>query len=232
MEQIYFSDWFVYIFPMKKLIIIMLLAFFNLGAQQVNIIGPKLKYDHGDLVLYADGDTNSFVSVHSVTSEEILKLDDGRSDKWHKEKVNGPYKKQYYSNSGYDLGHLTPSHITSYDDSLNYHSFSLLNQAPQIAAFNRGKWAQLEGDVADSIIKVGKGAIIVTGVVYDNRHKVFLGGSRIKIPISFYKIIILDGRIYCWIGSNVNGLITVTSLDVINGILKRNRNKLRIEVFI
>ncbi len=210
----------------------MLLGFYGLGAQNVKIIGPSIKYNHGDLVLYADVDTNSFVSVHSISADEIQRLDEGRSNKWHKEKVNGPYRKQYYSNSGYDLGHLTPSHITSYDDSLNYHSFSLLNQAPQVAAFNRGKWAQLEGDVVDSIIGRGKDAIIITGVVYDNRNKVYLSGSRIKIPISFYKVLIVDGRVYCWIGSNVNGLIAVTSLDVINGILKRNRNKLRIGVII
>jgi len=210
----------------------MLLAFFRLDAQRIDILGPKIKYDHGDLVLYSDEDTNSFVSVHKVSQEEILKLDEGRSNKWHKEKINGPYRKQYYSNSGYDLGHLTPSHITSYDDSLNYQSFSLLNQAPQLAAFNRGKWAHLEGNVVDSIIKLKKDAIVITGVIYNNEHKTFLSGSRIKIPMSFYKVLIIDGKIYCWIGSNLNGLITLTTLDVINDILSKNRNKLRIEVFI
>lgn len=207
----------------------MLLAV-SLKAQHLGIIGPKIKYDHGDLVLYADKDTNSFISVHTVSYEEILKLDDGRSNKWHREKINGPYKKQFYANSGYDLGHLTPSHITSYNDSLNYHSFSLLNQAPQLAGFNRGKWAHLEENVVDSIIKLKADAIVVTGVIYDNNNLVYLSKSRIKIPMEYYKILIVNGKIYCWIGSNTNGLITITTLGVINDILSKGSNNLKIEL--
>jgi hypothetical protein len=35
---------------------------------------------------------------------------------------------------------LTPSDITSYDKVTNHNSFSLY-KAPQLAGFNRGKWA-------------------------------------------------------------------------------------------
>jgi hypothetical protein len=49
--------------------------------------------------------------------------------------------------------HLTPSDITSYDKVTNHNSFSLYNQAPQLAGFNRGKWARLENSVYDTIRK-------------------------------------------------------------------------------
>jgi DNA/RNA endonuclease G (NUC1) len=39
---------------------------------------------------------------------------------------------------------LTPSDITSYSKVVNHNSFSLYNQAPQLAGFNRGKWSRLE----------------------------------------------------------------------------------------
>ena len=192
------------------------------------ITGPQIKFAHGDLTLYIDQDTCSLVSVHRVDSLEILKLDDGRSDKWHREKISGPYKKQYYINSGYDLGHLTPSHITSYNDTLNYHSFSMLNQAPQIAAFNRGKWSRLESIVIDSIVKSGRSAVVITGVIYDNNKKTYLAGSRVKIPIAWFKILYIGDKTQAWVGSNVNGLVTVTSVDNINKMLSMNGNKLTI----
>ena len=62
-------------------------------------------------------------------------------------------------------------------------SFSLFNQAPQVAAFNRGKWAQLEGQVEDSISKYQSDVTIITGVIYDPIFKKYLGKS-IRITIS------------------------------------------------
>ena len=147
-------------------------------------------------------------------------------NKWHKEKLSGPYKKQYYTNSGYDLGHLTPSHITSYNDTLNYHSFSMLNQAPQLAQFNRGKWSRLESAVVDTIINKGGDAVIITGVIYNNNKKTYLSGSRVKIPIAWFKVLFIGGQTYAWIGSNINGLITVVTLENVNKMLSMNGNKL------
>ena len=60
--------------------------------------------------------------MENISHEELKKLQGVRKDRWHKEKPNGPYYNGYSANSGYDLGHLTPSKITMYSDSLNYHS--------------------------------------------------------------------------------------------------------------
>lgn len=211
---------------MKKAITIFILVLMALSLFAQRVEGPKFKYEHGDLTIYADKDTCSQVTIHKVSSDEILKLDEGRSNKWHKEKLSGPYKKQYYTNSGYDLGHLTPSHITSYNDTLNYHSFSMLNQAPQLAQFNRGKWSRLESAVLDTIINKGGDAVIITGVIYNNNKKTYLSGSRVKIPIAWFKVLFIGGQTYAWIGSNINGLITVVTLENVNKMLSMNGNKL------
>ena len=188
---------------------------------------PKIIIKHGDITLYLDSDTNSFVSIHKIKYSNFKKLDSDRDNKWFQDKYKGIYIRDFYRNSGYDLGHLTPSHITSYDDTLNHKSFSLFNQAPQLAAFNRGKWAQLEGRVEDSISKYKSNTTIITGVIYDNNNKTYLNKSKIKIPISYYKILLINKLTYVWVGSNINGEVILIDIKKLNDILKINKNSLK-----
>lgn len=214
---------------MKKLLTIIILFISLSTYSQIRIDSTTFTINHGDLTLYLDKDTASFISVHKVTYKQIRKIDGVRSDIWHKEKPKGPYNKQPYQHSGYDLGHLTPSNITSYDDSLNYHSFSFLNQAPQMAAFNRGPWAHVEGVVVEMILASKSNATIITGVLYENDKKLFLGTSRIKIPFVYYKVLFINGiEVKAWIGSNINGLVTETDLKSILDIAIKSNNKLNI----
>ena len=207
---------------MKKLFLLLMLPIL-LG---LTFKPTKMVIRHGELTFYLDSDTNTFLSVHKIKYTQFLKIDGVRSDKWHSEKYKGIYDKEAYLHSGYDLGHLTPSNITSYDDSLNYHSFSFFNQAPQLAGFNRGKWAQLENNVEDSISKYKTNATIYTGVIYDNKKKTYLNKSKIKIPISYYKILSIESKklVYVWIGSNVNGEVISIDIKKLNEILKLNQN--------
>ena len=130
---------------MKKLItLITIILIFRVSySQHVLIDSVAFSIQHGELSFFLDKDTNSYISVHNIDYKNIIRITGKRSDKWHKEKPFGPYNKNIYIRTGYDLGHLTPSNITSYNDSINYTSFSLFNQAPQVAAFNRGKWSKL-----------------------------------------------------------------------------------------
>ena len=217
---------------MKSLIttIFILFTFFSF-TQKVKIESTKFTIKHGDMILYLDEDTNSYVSVHKVLIKNIKKLDGIRSDKWHKEKPTGPYKLKYYEGTGYDLGHLTPSNITSYDDTLNYHSFSLFNQSPQLGKFNRGGWMRLEKSVEDSIKKRNKNAIVVTGVIYDNIKKIYLNNSRVKIPILYYKILVFGKKDYiCWIGDNVTGEVKVIDMVTLFKVISINKNSLKITI--
>jgi len=216
---------------MKKIITILLTVPTLLSFSQVKFTEPKLKINHGDLTLYLDSDTNSFVSKHELKYSDFKKLDSDRDNKWFQDVYKGIYNKENYVRTGYDLGHLTPSHITSYNDTLNHESFSLFNQAPQLASFNRGKWVQLEKSVEDSITKYKSDVTIITGVIYDNKNKVYLNKSKIKIPEVYYKILVIKTKkkslTYVWIGSNSNGQVLISNIKELNGVLIINGTDLK-----
>lgn len=215
---------------MKKLIIVLtFMVFSTLSIAQTVTTDNKLIIPHGDITLYLTKDTCALVSKHVITYTEFQKLDKERDNKWFQDVYKGKYTKDSYLRTGYDIGHLTPSHITSYNNELNHNSFSLFNAAPQLASFNRGKWAQMEGGVEDSIAKYKKDAIIITGVIYDGKKTTYMGNSKIPIPMSFFKIVYLDKKVFCWIGSNINGLITTTTVKELNEIFELNKMTLKIE---
>ena len=137
---------------MKKTILLLLMTLLSTTLMsQIVATKNKLILNHGDMILYLSNDTLPMVSRHSVVFSKF-KLDKDRDDHWFQDKYK-KMNKSVYIKTGYDLGHLTPSHITSYDDTLNHRSFSLYNQAPQLAKFNRGNWKSLEASVEDSILK-------------------------------------------------------------------------------
>jgi DNA/RNA endonuclease G (NUC1) len=217
---------------MKKLLLTLSLILF-IGVsytQHVVIDSTAFSIHHGELSFFLDKDTNSYISVHNIDYKNIIRITGERSDKWHKEKPFGPYNKNIYTHTGYDLGHLTPSNITSYNDSTNYISFSLFNQAPQVAAFNRGKWSKLEAKVVKTLTTDKTNAIIVTGVIYNNNKKKYLNKSRIKIPMAYYKIVITTKITTCWMGSNINGQIITTDIKTILEVARKNGNKLNITI--
>ena len=185
----------------------------------------KLILNHGDMILYLSNDTLPMVSRHSVSYSKF-KLDKDRDDNWFQDK----YKKMdkgAYKKTGYDLGHLTPSHITSYDDTLNHRSFSLYNQAPQLAKFNRGNWKSLEASVEDSILKYKSNVTIITGVIYDATCKP-LPNSKITIPSSYFKVLYIGKKVYCWIGSNTTCEVKPIKLVELNAIFEKNKMGLTI----
>jgi len=211
-----------------KLLTILLLSTITLFGQ-VSFNEPKTVIKHNELTLYLDSDNNSYISKHELKYVNFLKLDSDRDDKWHSE-IKGPYSKEPYLYSGYDMGHLTPSHITSYNDTLNHHSFSFYNQAPQLAGFNRGKWKRLELSVEDSISKYKVDVQIITGVIYNDTKKVYLGKSKIKIPEMYYKILTIKSKkpiTYVWVGSNKNGEVTKSNIKELNGVLELNKSTLK-----
>jgi DNA/RNA endonuclease G (NUC1) len=213
-----------------KRIIIFFLLFNSFLYSQVRISKTKYVINHESLRLYLDADSNSLISVQYINFKDVKYINGYRTDKWFSEWLKTPYNEKYYYKSGYDLGHLTPSNSTSFDKQLNSYSFSYFNQAPQLARFNRVGWRMLEADVLDSIKKYKVNSVIITGVIYNNIKKVYLKSSRIKIPESYFKILIVPNiKSYCWIGSNSNGIIKQTTLKEIIKLAKKNKNNFNIE---
>ena len=134
----------------------------------------KLIIDHGDVKLYLDDDTSSMISKHSFKYSNFKKLkSNSRCDCWFVDQYSKLKITNYnkaYNKSGYDFGHLTPSHITTYDTSINKYSFSLFNQAPQNSDFNRYIWEKLEERVEIIIDSLKTNSVIITGVIYNNKN--------------------------------------------------------------
>ena len=205
---------------MKKAILLAMTLLSMTLMSQIVQTKNKLVLNHGDMVLYLSNDTLPMVSRHSIVFSKF-KLDKDRDNGWFQDKYK-KMRKSAYKNTGYDLGHLTPSHITSYDDTLNHRSFSLYNQAPQLAKFNRGNWKKLEASVEDSITKHRSNAIIISGVIYSPNGK-FLPKSKIKIPSHYFKIAYIGKNRYCWIGSNETCEIKRTTLTELNALFQKNK---------
>jgi DNA/RNA endonuclease G (NUC1) len=212
---------------MKK-IILMCLITLSTFAQKV-ITDNNLVINHGDMVLYLTRDTCTMVSKHTLSYTNFLKIGAlKRNEQWFQDTYYGKYLKKYYAHTGYDLGHLTPAHITSYDKTINKNSYSMFNVSPQMHNFNTQSWRLLE-DKVETIIKQSKSdAIIITGVIYSPNKKT-LAKSRIPIPIYYFKVLYVGKYAYSWIGDNETGLIKSTTINDLNDLIKTNKQELIIQ---
>lgn len=215
---------------MKKLIFIMLVLLgLNSMAQTKIVTHNKLIIKHNEITLYLSDDTCSMVSRHELTYENFKYLGKvPRDNHWFQDTYKGKYIKERYTHTGYDLGHLTPSSITSYDSVSNHNTFSLFNQAPQKSYFNEHPWEQLEMHVQDSIAKYKANAVITTGVIYDYNESDFLPNSIIRIPLCYFKILEINKLRYVWLGFNKDGTIKEIDLERLNAIFKDNKMDLTI----
>lgn len=220
---------------MKTIILLILLfVITNLKSQIINV-KSYLKISHKDLTLYVDRDTNSQLSIQyfNYTYLDIIKSGKyKRKDKWHNDLKQSPYTVNYNDNTKYDLGHLTPSYLTLYSEESNYNSFSLFNQAPQLNVFNRGKWRAMEENIVDSISKYKTNVIIITGVLYNNINKEYINKTRVKIPIHFFKILIIPKKhVYVWLANNdANNIPQITNIKLIMELSKKYKNKFKLTI--
>jgi hypothetical protein len=221
--------------------IVMNLLIMSSGFSQKVVSKNSLIIDQGDVKLYLDDDTTSLISIDSLKYENFLKLGlVSRCDCWFDDTYKGKYLPVRYKKSGFDKGHLTPSHITTYDSTTNRNSFSMFNAAPQYPYFNQHPWEELEANVEDSISKYKLDAVIITGVIYNQIKKTYIPKSRIKIPTHYFKIVTIGTKTWCWIGFNVEDkkakklhakkeCYKSTTLEELNNKFKANGMKVRIK---
>jgi DNA/RNA endonuclease G (NUC1) len=90
---------------------------------------------------------------------------------------------------------------------------------------------ELEKEIINTLKTIKSNGIIITGIIYDNKNKIYLKKSRIKVPLYFYKILVLNKKnVLCWIGSNYDGAINKTNLKEINNLLIKYSNKISIKL--
>lgn len=93
-----------------------------------------------------------------------------------------------YTKSGYDRGHLAPSADMCWSQIAMEESFYFSNICPQIPAFNRGVWKNLEELVRVWAVE-NDSIYIVTGPVLTPGLS-SIGVNKVAVPNYFYKVIL------------------------------------------
>lgn len=95
-----------------------------------------------------------------------------------------------YDGFGYDRGHLAPAADFRWSKKAVSESFLYSNMSPQLAEFNRGKWANLEGLLRGYIYDHPTTQLyVVTGpLLNDSLAKIERGINKVSIPKYFYKV--------------------------------------------
>lgn len=219
---------------MKKLFFLFLLITNSIFTQTISGNSKNLVIKHKDITLYLDTDTSTMVSKLNFKYSNYSKLkSNARCDCWFLDSLDKLKEKNYevYIKSGFDRGHLTPSHITTYDTVVNRYSFSLFNQAPQYSYFNQHPWEKLEQRTEKIIDSLKQDATIITGVIYNEKSKTYLG--KIKIPTHYYKILTIGKNQWVWIAQNSakkeECVVKQTTLKDLNSVFVKNKMKLKIK---
>lgn len=105
----------------------------------------------------------------------------------YKDEKTGKYK---YDGFGYDRGHLAPSADFRWSKKALSESYFYSNMSPQLADFNRKKWADLEGLLRGYIHDHTNTQIyVVTGpILHDSLPVIERSVNKISIPKYYYKV--------------------------------------------
>lgn len=110
-------------------------------------------------------------------------------DYFLKTKKLGEKNKYEYDGFGYDRGHLAPSADFKWNKKALSESFYYSNMSPQLADFNRKKWAKLEGVMRGYVENNNEQLFIVTGpILNDSLPVIERGENQVTIPEYFYKV--------------------------------------------
>jgi endonuclease G len=127
--------------------------------------------------------------AYMLTQTNLLTILSKRSNNFRPDpSVPNSPTPQDYTRSGYDRGHLAPAADFRWNEQAMNESFYMSNMTPQIPAFNRGIWNNLEKQVRDWALEKDT-LYIVTGAVL---HKGLptIGTSNVTVPERFYKVIL------------------------------------------
>lgn len=92
-----------------------------------------------------------------------------------------------YAGSGYDRGHLCPAGSMTINATAMSESFYLSNMSPQLPAFNRGGWKNLESLVRTWVTEYNR-LYVITGPVLKGANK-RIGPNKVTVPNFYYKVI-------------------------------------------
>ena len=128
--------------------------------------------------------------VYELTQEKLVKVVE-RSNRFTEDAkvLTGTATNNDYKNSGYDKGHLAPAADMVWSEATMQESFLFSNMSPQVPAFNRGIWKNLEEQVRDWAKEYHQLFIAVGPVLKNNLPTI--GENKVSIPEVYYKIMVV-----------------------------------------
>lgn len=103
-------------------------------------------------------------------------------------RIKGTANNGDYTRTGYDKGHLAPAGDMAWSENAMKESFYFTNISPQLAAFNRGIWKELEEQVRFWVTQYDT-LYVTTGPLF-LRAMPTIGHNQISIPSHFYKALL------------------------------------------
>lgn len=150
-------------------------------------------HDH-IMVLYDDTIKFPFATYAIHTKEQMARLLGGRKSFVPDPVI--PLDKQHYENdtvfhSPYSRGHLTPSHIMSYDKSPGgpwEETYYMSNILPQVATLNEGAWERFEANIVEELGRQTDGTMweIYTGGFWNGKYSVLLNDQEYQEAVKDY----------------------------------------------
>ncbi len=170
-------------------------AFFAVISSDNLALGKPGK---ADTIIDREGYALGYIKYHEQAAWVIYKLTAAeattraakRSSKFHSdpEIPTGSATPADYTRSGYDRGHLAPSADMAFSVKAMADSFYMSNMSPQVPAFNRGIWKDLEAKVRQFAIKEGE-IYVVTGPILPKEKTITIGENHVTVPDSYYKVV-------------------------------------------
>lgn len=209
----------------KKLSIFCIFLFlvFNLSANEhieVKYQGELEYHNHETYeVWYSTNYNNPAFVIWDLTFEDAALSDsaDNRAKSGFRQCMSSA-KEIGYIKSGYDRGHMCPNNDRDWSKESSINTFRTCNICPQTSALNRGNWKKYEF-YAHILANKYQIVTIVCGPLYTTKDRLLLVGD-IVVPNAFFKIFIVNNKIFeCYIFYQ-NNIVENTTIDEIENLTK------------
>lgn len=128
--------------------------------------------------------------AYILTREEIETGTIERSDDFRADTSirTGSATPSDYRRSGFDRGHLAPAGDMKWDQLAMSESFLMSNMSPQVPAFNRGIWRQLETEVRKWAVEKDS-LYVITGPLFSVADSL-IGENGVGVPAFYFKVLV------------------------------------------
>lgn len=145
----------------------------------------------GYTLCYSEQDEQPYWVAYVLTADEVFSSNSERDDNFHEDPSipTGSATLADYRGSGYDRGHMIPAADLKWSAQAMDDSFFLSNMSPQVGAFNRGIWADLESAVRTFAAQNQEICVVTGPVLTDGPYKT-IGNNKVSVPNYYYKVIL------------------------------------------